>query len=119
MATTVRNIVIVLAIAALIVLIPGGGSGGTFALQAVSLVFLGVIGWFAYVSYREHKMSLYSLGTAKRGILYGAVGVIILTLAASDRLLHHASAAGKLAWILLLIGSAYAVFSVIWSARKY
>jgi hypothetical protein len=117
MATTVRNIVIVLAIAALIVLIPGGGSGGTFALQAVSLVFLGVIGWFAYVSYREHKMSLYSLGTVKRGILYAAGGVVVLTLSASNRL--FASTTGKLAWILLLIGAAYAVFSVIWSARKY
>jgi hypothetical protein len=117
MATTVRNIVIVLAIAALIVLIPGGGSGGTFALQAVSLVFLGVIGWFAYVSYRERKVSLYSLGDGRRGIIYAAAGVIVLTLTASDRLFQ--STTGKLAWLLLLIGAGYAVFAVIWSARKY
>ena len=116
MATTIRNIVIVLAIAALIVLIPGGGSGGTFALQAVSLVFLGVIGWFAYVSYREHKIALYSLG-ARRGILYAAAAVVVLTLTATNRLFN--STTGKLAWLLLLIGAAYAVFAVIWSARKY
>src|SRR5580704_6496743 len=111
MATTARNIVIVLAIAALIVLIPGGGSGGTFALQAVSLVFLGVIGWFAYVSYREHKIALYSLGNSKRAILYAAAAVVVLTLTASNRL--FSSTTGKLAWLLLLIGSAYAAFAVI------
>jgi hypothetical protein len=117
MTTTLRNIVIVLAIAALIVLIPGGGSGGTFALQAVSLVFLGVIGWFAYVSYRENKMMLLSLGDGRRGVLYAAAGVVVLTLTATDRL--FASTTGKLAWLLLLIGAAYAAFTVIWSARRY
>jgi hypothetical protein len=117
MATTIRNIVIVLAIAALIVLIPGGGSGGTFALQAVSLLFLGVIGWFAYVSYREHKFALDSLGERRRGILYAAAAVVVLTLTASNRL--FSSTTGKLAWFLLLIGAGYAVFAVVWSARKY
>jgi hypothetical protein len=117
MTTTLRNIVIVLAIAALIVLIPGGGSGGTFALQAVSLVFLGVIGWFVYVSYRENKMMLLSLGDWRRGVLYAAAGVVVLTLTATDRL--FASTTGKLAWLLLLIGAAYAAFSVVWSARRY
>ncbi len=117
MATTIRNIVIVLAIAALIVLIPGGGSGGTFALQAVSLVFLGVLGWFAYVSYRENRIALYSFGDGRRGILYAAAGVVVVTLTATNRL--FASTTGKLAWLLLLIGAAYAVFAVIWSARKY
>lgn len=115
--TTIRNIVIVLLIAALIVEVPGGGSGGTFALQAVSLVFLGVIGWIGYVTYREHKVALHSLATTRRGILYAAIGVVVLTLTASDRL--FSSTTGKLAWLLLLIGAAYAVFAVIWSARKY
>jgi hypothetical protein len=117
MATTIRNIVIVLAIAALIVLIPGGGSGGTFALQAVSLLFLGVIGWFAYVSYREHRTTLYSFGDRKRGIVYAAAAVIVLTLTATDRL--FSTTTGKLVWLLLLIAAGYAVFAVVWSARKY
>jgi hypothetical protein len=116
-ATTIRNIVIILAIAALIVLIPGGGSGGTFALQAVSLLFLGVIGWFAYVSYRENRVALFSLGDRKRGIVYAAGVVIVLTLTATDRL--FSTTTGKLVWLLLLIGAGYAVFSVVWSARKY
>jgi phosphoglycerol transferase MdoB-like AlkP superfamily enzyme len=117
MNTTIRNFVIVLAIAALIVLIPGGGTGGTFALQAVSLVFLGVIGWFVYYNYREHRIALFSLGERRRAILYAAAGVVVLTLTATDRL--FSSTTGKLAWLLLLIGAAYAAFTVVWSARKY
>jgi uncharacterized membrane protein len=115
--TTIRNIVIVLAIAALIVLIPGGGSGGTFALQAVSLVFFAVIGWVAYVTYREHRIALFSLGDRKRAILYAAAGVVVVTLTATSRLFD--STTGKLVWLLLLIGAAYAAFTVIWAARKY
>ncbi len=117
MPTTVRNFGIVLAIAALIVLIPGGGTGAGFALQAVSLLFLGVIGWAAYTSYREHRIALFSLGDARRAIVYAAAGVVVLTLTATHRL--FASTAGKLVWILLLVGAAYALFAVVWSARKY
>jgi hypothetical protein len=117
MPTGLRNFVIVLAIAALIVLIPGGGTGATFALQAVSLLFLGVIGYTAYAMYREHRIALFSLGDGRRAVLYGAAGVVVLTLSATNRL--WGSTAGKLVWLLLLIGAAYAVFAVIWSARRY
>jgi len=107
MPTGLRNFVIVLAIAALIVLIPGGGTGATFALQAVSLLFLGVIGFAAYTMYRD----------GRRAVLYGAAGVVVLTLTATSRL--FSSTTGKLVWLLLLVGAAYAAFAVIWSARRY
>ena len=117
MPTAVRNFVIVLAIAALIVLIPGGGTGATFALQAVSLLFLGVVGFAAYTMYREHRIALFSLGNGRRAVLYSAAGVVVLTLTATNRLFN--STAGKRVWLLLLDGAAYAVFAVIWSARRY
>ena len=50
-------------------------------------------------------------------MLYVALGVAALTLTATSRLLG--SGAGSVAWLLLLGGSAYAVFAVLWSARKY
>jgi hypothetical protein len=83
----------------------------------VSLLFLGVIGWFAYVSYRENRTTLYSFGDRKRGVVYAAAAVIVLTLTATDRL--FSTTTGKLVWLLLLIGAGYAVFAVVWSARKY
>jgi surface polysaccharide O-acyltransferase-like enzyme len=117
MAQNARNILIVLTIAALVVLIPGGGTGANVAIQAVSLTFLASAAWVASLMYREHRVALYSLGDVRRAILYVAVGVAALTLTATSRLWH--TGAGEVAWIALLVASAYTVFSVIWSARRY
>jgi hypothetical protein len=115
--TTLRNIGIVLVIAALVVAVPGGGTGATVALQAASIAFLAALGWFASVMYRQHRIALYSLGDKRRAILYAAVGVAVLTLTATVRLWQ--TSAGKVAWCVLLVASAYAAFAVIWAARQY
>jgi len=73
--------------------------------------------WFLALTYRERRVSLYALGDGRRALLYIALGVATLTLTATSRLLG--SGAGSVAWLLLLAGSAYAVFAVLWSARKY
>ncbi len=117
MPTGLRNFAIVLAIAALIVLVPGGGTGANFALQAVSLIFLGVIGWFGYTMYRDRRSQLFSLGSPRRAVLYAAFGVIVLTLTAEPRL--WVGTDGKIVFLLLLLGAFYAVFAVVWSARRY
>jgi hypothetical protein len=117
MNTTVRNILIVLAIAAVVALVKGGVTAANVAIQAVTLAFLGTIVWFAALTYRERRVSLYSLGDGRRALLYVAAGVATLTLTATSKL--WASGAGSVAWLLLLAGSAYAMFAVLWSARKY
>jgi len=114
---TVRNILIVLVIAALVALVKGGETAAKVGIQAVTLVFLGTIVWFLALTYRERRVSLYGLGDGRRALLYIALGVATLTLTATSRLLG--SGAGSVAWLLLLAGSAYAVFAVLWSARKY
>jgi hypothetical protein len=117
MTRTVRNIAILLVIAALVVLIPGGGTGASVAIQAASLAFLGSFAWVASRLYREHRVAIYSLGDSRRATLYGAVAVAALTLTATSRLWE--TAAGEIVWFALLAGAAYAAFAVIWSARKY
>jgi hypothetical protein len=117
MSRTVRNILIVLAIAAVVALVQGGVTAANVAIQAVSLAFLGTIVWFLSLTYRQYRVTLYSLGEARRALLYVALGVGTLTLTATSRLLG--TGAGSVAWLLLLAGSIYAVFAVLWSARKY
>ena len=114
---TARNILIVLVIAALVAIVPGGGAGANVALQAVYLVFLSTLWWFGSLMYRQHRVSLYSLGETRRAVLYGALAVTFLTLTASQRL--WASSVGAIAWCVLLVASVYAAFAVIWSARRY
>ena len=115
--STARNILIIVVIAALVVVVPGGGTGATVVIQAVSLLFLACIGWVASIYYRQYRTTLYSLGDARRAVLYGAVGVATLTLTGTSRL--WGSSAGSVAWLLLMGASVYAVFAVVWSARKY
>jgi hypothetical protein len=117
MNRTVRNVLIVLAIAAIVALVQGGVTAANVAIQAVSLVFLGTIVWFLSLTYRQYRTTLYGLGDGRRALLYVALGVGTLTLTATSRL--WASGAGSVAWLLLLAGSIYAVFTVVWSARKY
>ena len=113
----VRNLLIILVIAALVVVIPGGGTAAAVAMQAVSIGFLFAIAWVGSRLYREHRMTLYSLGDRRRAILYVALGVVTLTFSASSRL--FASGPGTVAWIVLVGGAAFAVFAVFRSSREY
>ncbi|HEY1523929.1 MAG TPA: hypothetical protein VGF70_13030 [Solirubrobacteraceae bacterium] len=117
MVKTVRNVVIILALAALIDLVPQGGRGASVAGQAVWLVFLATLVWYAAIMYRQHRVSLYSIGDRRRGILYGAVAVAALTLTATSRLWN--TGAGSVAWLVLLAAAAYAIIAVVLSARRY
>ena len=114
---TARNIAIVLLLAALVDVVPGGGAGAQTLIQLISLAFLGAIAWVASRLYREHRMSLYGLGDRRRAIVYVAAGVATLTFTASGRLFH--TGLGSVAWLLLLAGCAFAVFRVFRSAREY
>jgi hypothetical protein len=113
----VRNVAIVLVIAALVVVIPGGGTGASVAIQVVSLAFLASIAWVGSLLYREHRMALFSLGDRRRAGLYAAAAVAAVTLTATHRL--WGSAAGKIAWFALLIAAGYVAFSIVWAARRY
>lgn len=112
----VRNIAIVLALAAVIDVVPGGGPAAGFVIQLISLIFLAAIVWVASRLYREHRTSIYSLGDRRRAVVYVAVGVATLTFTASGRLL--VSGIGSLVWLLLIAGCAFAVFQAFRSARS-
>ncbi len=112
-----RNAVIVLLIAAVVALAPGGGTTANVVIQAVSLIFLASILWVGSIMYREHRVAIYSLGDHRRAALYGAAGILAVTLTATPQLWR--TSAGSVAWLILVGASAYVGASVIWTARKY
>jgi multisubunit Na+/H+ antiporter MnhB subunit len=114
---TVRNVLIILALAAVVAFAPGGGTGGGVVLTAVYLLFLAALGWVGSIVYRERRGSLYLLGDGRRALLYGAIMVLAVTLTATSRL--WGSPAGSVAWLVLIGSSIYAIFAVIWAARRY
>jgi hypothetical protein len=113
---TVRNVIIVLALAAIVAFVPGGGTASSVILTAVYLIFLAALGWVGAIVYRERRGSLYLLGDRRRALLYGAIVVLAVTLAATHRL--WASSAGSVAWLALVGGAIYAIFAVVWAARR-
>ena len=117
MNPTVRNVAIIAVIAALVAILPGGGTGASVVVTGLYLIFLGALVWVAAIMYREHRGSLYLLGDGKRALLYSAAGVLAVTLTATNKL--WSSPAGEIAWLALVGASVYVGFSIIWAARRY
>lgn len=113
----VRNIAIIVVLAAAVDGISAGQDAADTAKQAISLGFLAAFAWIASRLYREHRTTLYSLGTQRRAILYGAVALATLDLCAYDRL--KATGFGTLVWILLLAAAGYVVYAVYRSSKEY
>lgn len=117
MNATARNVLIVLALAAIVAIVPGGGTAGGVVVTAVTLAFLGAIGWVGAIMYRQHRGALYLLGDRRRALLYGAAVVLAVTITATHRMWN--SSAGQVAWLVLVGLSVYALFAVFWAARRY
>jgi hypothetical protein len=112
----VRNIAIVLAIAAIVDIVPGGGTAADVVVTAVTLIFLAALAWVASMSYREHRNTLYALGDRRRALLYVAVAVLAVTLTATDRLWR--SPLGSVVWLVLIAAGIYAGIWVLLSTRR-
>jgi hypothetical protein len=106
-----RNVAIIVAIATVVALVPGGGTTARVVITAVSLIFLAALAWVASILYREHRTTLYSLDDSRRAALYAAAAVLAVTLTATSK--------GSVAWLVLVGVSVYTLFAVVWAARRY
>ena len=114
---TARNIGIVLALAAIVAFAPGGGDGADLISQILSAVFTIVIIVILARLYMQFRTDIFALGDRWRLVLYAAVGVLVVTLAASSRLFD--TGAGSLAWFALMGGAAYALYLTWRQWRAY
>lgn len=117
MPATVRNVLIILALAAFVMLAPGGGNASSAILEALVIAMLGSLAWLAVRLYREHRAEIYGLGDRNRVILYGAAGLATLTLTATDRLWD--TGAGTIVWFALMALAGYGVYAVFQASRQY
>jgi hypothetical protein len=114
---TARNVAIIVAIAAAIYFVPGGGrAAGTF--EAVVWVAFGVgVGYLGLRLYREHRIALHSLGDRHRGLLYGAIALGVFAYAARVRMWQ--TGFGEVGWFLLVACVIYALMEVYRYSRTY
>jgi hypothetical protein len=114
---TARNVAIVVAIAAAVYFLPGGGRAASTFEAALWVGFAAGIGYLGIRLYREHRISLHSLGDRHRGMLYGAVALAVFAIAARGRM--WGTGLGELIWFLLVGLVVYALLEVYRYSRTY
>jgi hypothetical protein len=112
-----RNVLIILALAAVVEFVPGGGNTAAL-VNAILLTLLNVIFvYFGVRFYRERRLDIYALGDRGRALLYGGVAGIVLALAGTRRWLD--TGAGTAVWVLLLGASLVGFVWVFSQYREY
>jgi len=98
-------------IALALVALPGGGSALDVVLTLLTVAFFAVIAAVVFRIYRQYRMDVESLSDVLRLVLYGSIGLALLTFTATDRL-FDAGGPGVLVWFALLALASYGLFFV-------
>ncbi len=114
---SVRNIAIIVAIAAAVYFIPGGGRAASTFEAAVLVAFGVAVGYLGLRMYREYRIAIHSLGDRHRALLYGGVAVALFAWVARRHMWE--TGLGELAWFLLVAGVVYVALEVYRRARAY
>jgi hypothetical protein len=115
--TAARNVAIVLVLAAAVHFLPGGGHAASVVGAVLSTLILASFVAFGARWYLEHRMDLDSLGERWRLVLYGSIALIVLAMAARDRLIG--SGVGAAAWAACLGVAAFGLYRVWRRWREY
>lgn len=112
-----RNFAIVAAIAAVVAFAPGGGDGATAIMTALLIAFLATLGIAGRQLYEENRLTVQALTEADRGLVYGAVGLIVLMVAGANKML--ATGGGTLIWVGLLVLAIVTIARIWTRANSY
>jgi hypothetical protein len=115
---TVRNIAIIALLALGVAFLPGGGNAAQAVTTTLLLAFLVTIGFGAYQIYRQNRLTFDSLPDQRRGVLLGAVGVLVLMVAGAQEMLDGGGG-GALLWVMLTALAVLAIVSVWAEAQRY
>ena len=117
MPTGVRNALIVVAIAAAVYAIPSAGRTADFVYALLQVGIMASFAWIGLRLYLEHRVTIYSLGTGYRALLYAALAAGVFDMAARGKLLD--TGAGTFAWFAIAGGATYSLYAVWRHFRTY
>ena len=95
-----RNIAIIVALALVVWLVPGGDSAGLTIANLLSLIFVGGILFLAFRLYMENRETIFGLEERQRGVLYAAAALVAITLVATRRM-WDAGGLGAIVWLMV------------------
>jgi peptidoglycan/LPS O-acetylase OafA/YrhL len=113
----VRNVLIIVAVAAAVAFLPGGGetAGLIWALLGIALTVTFVLLGVRF--YRENRVAVFSLGDKHRALAYGAIAAVVVAFAGKSKLTQ--TGLGSLVLVLLIAGAAAAAYAVWKHHRSY
>jgi hypothetical protein len=106
---------VVMLVALVIVVLPGGGNALDVVLTLLTIAFLAALAFLGYRLFRQYRFDIETLEPNMRLALYGSVGLVIITFVATDRL-FDAGGLGVLLWFALLALCSYGLY---WTWSKY
>jgi hypothetical protein len=104
-------------VALVLTVAPGGGRTLDVFLTLLTVAFFVVVGLFGFRLFREHRFTLDALTDRQRVVLYGSVGLALLTFTAT-RLLFGYGGLGVLGWLALLALCSYGGYWVLVRSRR-
>jgi peptidoglycan/LPS O-acetylase OafA/YrhL len=112
-----RNVLIVVAVAAAVAFLPGGGqtAGLIWALLGIALTVTFVLLGVRF--YRENRVAIFSLGDKHRALAYGAIAAIVVAFAGRQKL--TGTGLGSLVLVVLIAGALGAGYAVFKHHREY
>ena len=116
--THARNIAIVIGLALVVWLVPGGQASAVTLSNVLTIIFVGGLLFFGYRMYMEHRESIFMLEERQRGVLYAGIALIAITLVATRRM-WEGGGLGAILWLALLGAGIYALVGVWRAHREY
>ena len=113
-AKHIRNILIIVALALVVWLVPGGGTGSSTIYNVLTILLTAGLLFFGYRLYMENRATIFGLGDNERALLYGSVAVATVALLATNRLWNNGGL-GALVWFALLSLAGWGIYRV-WRA---
>jgi hypothetical protein len=116
MLQTVRNVAIIMLLALVVAVVPGGDAAAQTILVALSMAFLAAIAFAVARLYQSQQLTLATLSDGRRAVLFGSVGAIALLLVGFEEFRWDG---GILVWIALMAACVAAIFIVWRDASTY
>jgi Kef-type K+ transport system membrane component KefB len=114
---TIADIAIIALLALGVAFVPGGGNASQAAIAVLLIAFMAVLAVAGHQLYRQNQLTIETLPDRERGILCAGVGLLVLTIAAGDKLLN--TSGGTLIWIGMLAVSVIIIARVWVEASRY
>ena len=117
-AKHVRNILIIIGLALVVWLVPGGGTGSSTIYNLLTIILTAGLLFFGYRLYMEHRATIFGLGDNQRALLYGSVAVATVALLATNRLWNDGGL-GALVWFALFSLAGWGIYRVWKTYSEY